>query len=210
MNSLDLNLEERKAIGGGKPNRLRKSGYIPAVVYGHGSPTMAVQIKESEFKQFLSRHGKNSLFTTEFAEEHDLSMLVKDIQYDPVHKSVAHVDFQRVSMDEKVKMEVPVRVIGRDWVEKAGNVIVHQLSEVTVECLPNEVPRYIEIDVSDLTPGHGYTAGQLKLPKGVTLISEPNSVLLSITGGGLELKVSKEDEPVTPVGEEGNVHAKRI
>jgi len=210
MDRVMLSLEERKAIGGGRVKRLRKTGYIPAVIYGQGAESVATQVKASDFREFLSRNGRNAVFTTEFAAEQDFSMLVKDIQYNAFRNDIVHVDFQRVSLDENIRTEVPVRVFDGDKINKADSVIVHQLNSVTVECLPQDVPPYIVADVSGMTPGHSLTAAQLKLPFGISLITNPNDVILSVTGSNLELKVNKNDEPVVPEGEEGDVHAKRV
>ncbi|HHV98365.1 MAG TPA: 50S ribosomal protein L25 [Clostridiaceae bacterium] len=211
MSDTRIKLEKRDLVGGGKAKRLRRNGYIPAVIYGQDMTASPAQIKLPDIKQFLAHHGKNSIFTVEFAAENDFSALIKDIQYDPVKKDIVHVDFQKVSLTEKIHYEVPVKVIGKGNVEKDGNVIVYQLDSVAVECLPQDIPSYIEADISNMTAGHSVTAGQLKLPPGVKLITDPNSVILSITGGGkLDVQVNKVDEPVVPVGEEGNVQAERV
>lgn len=210
MNDSTLRLEKRNAVGGGKANRLRKNGYVPAVVYGHGIEPVPAQINASELRTFLSKNGNHSVFTTEFAAEHDFSVLVKDMQYDPVRKEVIHVDFQKVSMNEKVNVDVPIRIIGRNRVEEGGLVVVHQLDDVTVECLPGDVPHHIDADITGMSAGHSITAGQLKLPPGVALLTDPNSVILAISGGKHDLEVEKVDEKVVPEGEEGEVKAKRV
>lgn len=207
MNNARLTLEERNDTGSGKANRLRKSDYIPAVIYGQGANSRSVQVNARELRQFLSAYGKNALFNTEFAAEQDVSMLVKDIQYHPVKKDIVHVDLQRVSMTEKIHAEVPIRNLGAERVEKNGNVVVHQLSQIVVECLPQDAPRYIDAELSSMSAGNSLTAGQLKLPQGVTLVTDPNSVILSVTGGKPDLQVDKKDEPVRPAGEEGEVQA---
>ena len=210
MENVSLHIEKRQEVGGGGARRLRENGYIPAVVYGRGSGSTAVQVKASDIKEFISRHGRNTIFSTEFAAEQDFHALIKDIQYDPVRQDIVHLDFQKVSLDEKVHTEVPIRVIGRERVEKEGHVVVHQLNTVRIECLPQDVPQHIDANVSDMKPGQALTASKLKLPIGVILVSKPTDVILSVTGGELDLKVDKKDEAVVPVGEEGNVHAKKV
>lgn len=208
MADATLNLEERSQIGGKKTRRLREHGYIPAVVYGRGMDAKAVQVKTSDFRDFLSKYGRNSVFTTEFAAEHNLSLLVKDIQFDELRNDIFHVDFQRVSLTEKIRTEVPVKVIGEDQIKKSGSVVVHQLNEIEVECLPQDVPQYVNADVSGMTPGHSLTASSLNLPQGVTLLTDPGSIILSVTNSKLDMQVNKSDEPVIPAGEEGSVKAK--
>jgi len=207
MENAMLKLEERLAIGGGEVKRLRKSGYVPAVVYGKGMEPKAVKVKMSDFREFLTKYGKNTVFSAKFGQDADFSGLVKDIQYDAVKNDFIHVDFQKVSLNEKIHVDVPVKVLGREKVEKGGGVIVHQLNEVTVACLPQDVPKHVDADITGFEPGDSITAAQLKLPPGVTLLTEPHDVILSITSGKMTLEVEKEDEPVFPVGEEGNVQA---
>ncbi|MCR4436110.1 MAG: 50S ribosomal protein L25 [Clostridiales bacterium] len=210
MGDATLKMEERKLVGGRNARRLRKRGYIPAVIYGRGMAPVTTQVKESELKDFLYRHGTNSIFTTEFAAEHSFSALVKEVRYNVFRNSILNVDFQKVSPGERVHAKVPVRVTGWERMEKAGSVIVHQLNEVTVDCLPQNIPHFIDVDVSGLTPGCSLTAAQLKLPRGVTLTEEPNEVILSMTSGKSGTQPDKVDEPVRPQGEEGNVKAKRV
>lgn len=210
MEQHSLHIEKREKVGSGKARRLRSSGYIPAVVYGHGVQSVAAQVKETDLREFLNKYGRNSLFTTEFAQENDVSILVKDMQVDPVNKKIIHLDLQRVFMTEKVHAVVPIRLIGREKIEKAGSVVVHQINSVTVECLPQDVPQYIEAEISGMTPGHNLTAGDLLMPQGVILVNKPSDVIMAVTGGRLELKVHKEDEPVVAVGTEGHLHAREI
>lgn len=192
----DLKLEERQVVGGGRSRRLRERGYVPAVIYGKGMESRSVKLKKSDLREFLSVNGRNAIFTTEFADEGELSAIIKDTQYDPVRRELIHVDFQKVSLTEEIQVHVPVRITGREVIERAGGVVVHQLDEVVVECLPQCTPKYIDADVSRLRIGQGLTAGQLVTPIGVALVTEPHSVILSITGGKTELEVEKTDELV--------------
>lgn len=210
MDNSSFRFEERKEIGGGKANRLRRNGYVPAVVYGRGMEPVPVKVKVSDFREFLTKRGKNSVFATEFAAENDFSALLRDVQYDPVTKDVIHADFQKVSLTNKMHAKVPVKLIGRERIEREGNVVVHQFDEVTVECLPQDVPKYISADITGMTPGRSLTAAQLKLPDGVVLVNSPKDVILSVTGGKRDLEVDKVDEPVVPEGEEGYVKAKPV
>ncbi len=207
MNDAKLKLEKRDGTGTGEANRLRKANYVPAVIYGQGEESRPALINARELRQFLSKYGKNTVFSTEFAEEQDFSMLVKDVQYHPVRKDIMHVDLQRVSPNQKVHVEVPIMTTGAENVVRNSNVVFHQLNQVVVECLPQDVPRYIEADVSGMTAGNSLTAGQLKLPQGVSLVTDPEIIVLSITGGKVDLQVEKVDEPVKPEGEEGEVEA---
>jgi len=183
VNEKILKLEKRNQVGGGKAKKLRRNGYVPAVVYGKDMPPSSVQVKLPDMREFLAHHGRNSVFTAEFAEENDFSALIKNIQYDPVRKDIVHVDIQKISLTDKVQVEVPIKVTGKMDIEKSGYVIMHQLNEITVECLPQDVPKNVEANIAGMMPGSIFTAAQLKLPHGVTLVSDPNSIILTITGG---------------------------
>jgi large subunit ribosomal protein L25 len=198
MKEIRLAIEEREAVGGGRPERVRESGYVPAVVYGKGMESKSVKIKTSDLRAFLSGYGKNAIFSAEFADEGDISVLVKDIQYDPVRKDFMHVDFQKISLSEKIHMNVPVRITGRETVERRGGVVAHQIDEITVECLPQDVPKSIAANVSDMHTGQSLTAGQLMLPEGVLLLTEPDSVILTIITGRTEPQTEKRDAGVSP------------
>lgn len=177
-----LRLEKRNDVGGGRARRMLHTGLIPAVVYGRDIGSAAAFVKKNELLEHLKTHGKNSVFYTEFAEEHDFSVMVRDIQYDPVRRDIVHVDFQKVNSGEKVQVEVPVRLIGREQVEKAGNVVARQLDSVKVECLPGDIPQHADAVVSGLKPGHSFTAGDLAFSGRVTLISRPGEVILTVNG----------------------------
>jgi large subunit ribosomal protein L25 len=182
MKNSTLKLEKRKEVGGGRAERLRSRGLIPAVVYGKGMESTAAAVKKADLSAFLKANGRNSVFNTEFAQEQDVSMLIKDIQYDAVRKEVVHLDFQKVNSNERVQVEVPVRVVGRETVEKAGNVVAHQLNTVTVECLPGDIPAHADADISGLKPGRSFTAGDFIFPPGVTLLSKPGDIVLTVNG----------------------------
>lgn len=192
MENNTLKIEKRKDIGGGRGRRLREHGLIPAVVYGGDMQTAAASVNASELKQFMKRNGRNTVFNTEFAEEHDLSVVIKDIQLDPVNKEIVHLDFLKVNPEERITVDVPVRITGSDSVMRAGNVVMHQADSVKVECLPRDIPRYVDADITGLMPGHSFTAGDLKFTGRISLISKPGEIIATVNG--------REKEP-EPVGE---------
>lgn len=182
MNITTLKIEKRNDIGGSRARRLLKRGLIPAVVYGNDIKSTAAIVDGSEIRKLLKSNGRSTIFNAEFAEEHNLSMLVKNIQYNPVNREIIHLDFLKVNPDEKVQVNIPVRVKGNEGMKNKGNVIVHQLDSVTVECLPCDIPQHAVADISGLNPGYSFTAGDLILPSGVSLISKPNKVILTLKG----------------------------
>jgi len=186
MSETTLKIEERNEIGGSKARRLLKRDLIPAVVYGNGMKSTAALVDGSEMRKLLKKNGRNTIFHVEFAEEQNLSMLIKNIQYNPVSGEMIHLDFQKVNPEEKVHVNIPVKVIGSEGLKSKGNTIIHQLDSITVECLPRDIPRHADADISSLNPGYSFTAEDFKFPSGVSLISKPNKVVLTIKGHEIE------------------------
>lgn len=195
MGNNSLKLEKRSEIGGGRGRRLRERGQVPAVVYGKDMQAVPARVNASELRGFIRHNGRNAVFTTEFAEENDLSVLIKDVQYDPVNKEIIHLDLQKVNPEERILVDVPVKITGGDSIMRAGNVIMHQVDSVKVECLPCNIPKFAEADITGLKPGHSFTAGDLKFTGEISLISKPGEIIATVNGR------AKEAEPV--VGTEG-------
>lgn len=182
MKSTTLKLEKRNEVGGSRARRLLDHGLIPAVVYGRDMKSTAALVKGTDLRNFLKSNGRSSVFNTEFAEEQDLSMLIKNIQYDPVSREIIHLDFQKVNPDETVQVNIPVRIIGSESMKNTGNVVIHQQDSITVKCLPRDIPLHADADISDLKPGHSFTAGDFRFSSKISLISKPNKVILTLKG----------------------------
>lgn len=176
MNNAVLKVEPREAVGGGKVKKLRAQGYIPAIVYGKEIDSTPVAIKLSDFREGLAKNGKNAVFNVELENGKTFPMVIKEIQYDILKNDYLHVDLQQVSLTEKRKATVPVRLLG-----SPDGIVVHHIDEIEVECLPLDMPEYIEADISGLTIGDNLFAKDLKLPENVELVSDPEDVIVSVT-----------------------------
>ena len=196
MENNRLKIEKRNEIGGGRGRRLREHGLIPGVVYGRDMQTAPVRVKSSELNGFIRHNGRNAVFNTEFAEEQDLSLLIKDIQYDAVNKEIIHLDFQKVNPEERIQVEVPVKIKGTDTIHRNGNVVMYQTDSIKVECLPRDIPRYVEADIADLTPGHSFTAGDLRFTGKISLISKPGEIIVTVNGRAKEAEPVAEANPI--------------
>ncbi len=182
MSNVKLRLEKRNEVGGGRARRLLGQGLVPAVVYGSGYGSTSAQVKKSEINRFLRSNGRNTLFNTEFAEEQDMTMIIKNIQYDPVNREIIHLDFQKVDPQETVQVQVPVRVRGGEMTAKAGNSVIHQLNAITVECPASNIPQFADADISGLDPGQSFTAANLSFQPGIRVLTDPGKVILTIKG----------------------------
>ena len=197
MDNPKLNLEKREAVGGSRARRLLEKGLVPAVVYGRGFGSTPVQVDRSELRKLLKTNGRNAVFKTEFAQEHDLSLVIKNIQYHPVSKEIIHLDFQKVDPHETVQMEIPVRVTGEDSFTRVGCSVLHQLNTITVECPAGSIPEYALADISGMRPGQSFTVADFRFPPDVRVLTDPAKVVITIKGHRPE-QASEAEEGEAP------------
>src|ERR1700675_1731370 len=146
----ELKLVRREVIGK-KVRALRRSGIIPANIYGHNVESMAVQVPSEELRLLMKRHGRNEIIYVQ-VDGQERPTFVRDVQRNPVTDQIVHVDFLQISLTETVRPEVPVRFSGvAPAVTTSGGIVTHALNRVLVEALPTAVPSVIEVDISDLT-----------------------------------------------------------
>jgi len=202
MEEIFLDVELRKETGRSKAKDLRRSGFIPAVIYKEGKESFAIKASHKEFFTLLHHHRlENAVINLRVKDDKKQkarSCLVKEIQYDPVHGDVVHVDFNEISLTKVIKVNVPVVAKGESvGVKQDGGSLEHILWEVEVECLPTEIPQNIEVDVSNLKIGDAIHIKDMVFPANVKVLNAPEAVVLSVAAP------IKEEVPVEVVeGEE--------
>ncbi len=159
-----IRAEPREGIGSPAANRLRKSGRIPAIVYSEGRPGRPVHLDAHDFGQMLRHHrGEHMLVDLEVGGARQ-KVLLKDVQHHPVDGHVIHVDFYEVSMTRRIRVEVPLRLVGDPiGVTQQGGILDHLLRSVEVECLPGDIPEELAVDVSQLAIGRHLTVGDIQV-----------------------------------------------
>lgn len=191
----DLKIEAvpRSTRGKNAARRLRSAGQVPATVYGGGESAVAVAVNPRELAPILhSEAGHTSVFTMEISGRDAVRVMLKDWQREPVHGSVLHVDFVRVTRDTRVKVRVPIHVSGEPkGVKLQGGIFEFALREVEVECLPDDIPEHIAVDVSELMLGQNIRVSHLPLASNVTVLSDPNRVVAHVVA----LKAEEEAAP---------------
>ncbi len=175
-----LTIEKRKKEGEVTNKQLRRAGYIPAVINSKGKDSISVKIKRDELVKNISKHGKNYLFTLDLGGKDTYAAMIKDMQYSPVRRDLLHVDFQHVSLDTEIKINLGVRVIGREAVEHKRLLIMQQLDEIPVRGLPQDIPESVEIDVTEFEAGDKVSVEDITLPKGITAEIEGDTLILSV------------------------------
>lgn len=174
-----LKAERRERTGSRYSRRLRESGRLPAVVYGHGQEPAHVAVDAKETIRAI--HDGERVFKITIDGTEDL-VLLRDVQFNYLGDEIVHADLSRVSLDEVTHANVRVKLIGEaKGLKQADTAMVHPNDEVAVECKLRDLPDLIEVDVSELDAGESISAGDIELPSGVTLLSDPDSVLATIT-----------------------------
>ena len=205
MSELSIDVQKRTETGTNANRRLRQSGKIPAVVYGGGKETVPIQLTRKTLIDLLkSGETENAIFLLKLADSgQERHAMIHDMQVDPLTRQIVHIDFQRILMTEKVKVQVPIELVGTAYgVKTEGGMIDFVHREVMLESLPGDIPKHIDVDVSELRIGDHVAAKDLKLPEGVTLAEEPDRVLLS-------LGHTKAEESAADTVAEPEVAAKR-
>jgi large subunit ribosomal protein L25 len=186
--SLDASVRQWKGKTGAR--RLRKGGQVPAVVYGHGRESVVLSVESKALRAALHTHaGMNVLIDLDIrangAADKQL-VVVKELQRDIFTHDVIHVDFQAISLEESLEAHVPIILVGTPKGVVDGGVLDQHLREVLVECLPTLIPEHIELDVSELVVGRAIHAGELKIPAGVTLLTQPGEVVAAVLAPRVE------------------------
>jgi large subunit ribosomal protein L25 len=197
MSEYKLAAENRSDAGKGAARRLRASGRVPAVLYGHGTKPQHLSIDARQFGQALRTDaGANVLISLEVGRDQHLA-LAKEIQRHPVKGTFIHVDFIQVRRGEKVHVQVSVRLVGEAPGVREGGIADQDLYQLNVEAEVTAVPEAIEADVSGLDIGDVLRVGDLKAPGGAVILDDPEAVVVSVAAPAAEV----EPEPVE--GEEG-------
>ena len=178
--NVNVQVKEREGRGKNDARRQRASGMVPSVLYGdEGSTALSVPNKIVDYT--LHHYGDNALYDLDFGSGTRTARVV-DVQRNPVSGRLVHVDFAPVDMTERIEVTVPLTVVGEaPGVEQDGGVLQQVAYEIQAESLPGDIPQEITLDVSNLGMNENLTLGDLELPGGVTLLSEPESVAVTIT-----------------------------
>jgi large subunit ribosomal protein L25 len=172
MSIFELEAESRSDMGKGASRRLRRDGKVPAIIYGGGGDPQAITLVHSEILKRLDHEAFYSHILTVNVDGKANSAVLRDMQRHPAKPVVMHMDFQRVSKDQPIRVNVPLHFVGEDVAPgvKAGGMVTHDMTEVELEVLPRFLPEFIEVDVSGLEIGDFLQLSDLKLPEQGSLV----------------------------------------
>ena len=192
-----LNVQARTAGTTNDARRLRKTGLIPAIVYGKGIEPKCISVNATEW-QLLSRNELNILSLVEDGKE--TLVLLKEVQHDPIRNRTRHLDFQAIRMDQKIKAHVAVRPgHALPAGASAGGLLEQNLHEIEVESLPQNLPEEIIVDVSGMNLGDIIHVGDIAMPEGVTAVTHADLVVFTEVD---ESAAEAEEEAAPAEGEE--------
>lgn len=195
MEEIILNAELRQEIGRSKAKDLREKGFMPAVIYGEGKKALPIKVVTSELIKLVHKHRlENALINLKINNDKEKKTrvcLIKETQYDPVRGNVVHVDFNEISLNKPIKINIPVAAKGQAiGVKQDGGSLEHILWEIEVECLPTAIPEEIVVDVSLLKIGNAIHIKDINFPSGVKVLNDSEAVVLHVVAP------MKEEVPV--------------
>jgi large subunit ribosomal protein L25 len=202
MEEIFLDVEAREEVGRANVKRLRDKGFIPAVVYAEGKESLPLKIPTSQLVKLIHQHRiENAIINLKVKDDKKQkarACLIKEIQYDPVNGDIKHLDFNEISLTKAIKVNVPVTAKGEPaGVKQEGGSLEHILWEIEIECLPTDIPKDIEVDVSNLKIGEAIHIKDITFPSTIKVLTDPGAVVLSVAAP------MKEEVPVEVVeGEE--------
>jgi large subunit ribosomal protein L25 len=201
MEELFLDAEQRQETGRGKVKDLRDAGFVPAVVYSGGKESTPIKLSHRQLVQLVHHHRiESAVINLKVKDDLKKSRpcLIKEIQYDPVHGEIVHVDFNEISLTKAIKVNVPVTTKGEAvGVKQEGGSLEHILWELEVECLPTAIPKAIEVDITALKLKDSIHVKDIVPPEGVKILNDPSVIILTVA------EPMKEEVVVAPV--EGEV-----
>ncbi|MFA6273186.1 MAG: 50S ribosomal protein L25 [Candidatus Paceibacterota bacterium] len=176
--------------------KMRKSGELPAVFYGKKEKTTSISVALKDFVKVWEEAGESSVVSLKIEGSEDLEALIQDVDSDPVRSTPRHADFYVFEKGKKLQIKTPIEFTGvSPAVKDLGAVLLKVLHELSIEALPKDLPKKIEVDISTLKNfGDTIVAKDLKLPAGVSLEENPEEVVASV----FEPKEEKEEEIPTP------------
>ncbi len=196
--ALTIEAVPREDFGKNEARRHRRAGRLPAVVYGTQGKALPVTVDPGQVASILrSESGHASLLNLNIQGEEPVRVMVKDWQTDPVRGYLLHVDFVRVGRDTRIKVRVPIHITGEpQGVKLQGGIFEFVLREVEMECLPDDIPERLTLDVTELTLGRNVRVSDLSAGSHVKILTDPNRVVAHVVA----LK-AEEEKPVTEVEE---------
>ncbi|MCM8783575.1 MAG: 50S ribosomal protein L25 [Candidatus Omnitrophica bacterium] len=204
-------LAKSREVKGKKVKNLRKEGWVPGVVYKRGEENVLLQLNKKDLLKILHTSlGGNVIISLKIdkgspsvkkGRTQDVkTVIIKDIQKDPLSDEILHVDLQQISLTENIVVNVPIALVGESLgVKRDGGILEHLIWEIQVECLPTSIPEKIEVDITQLELGHSVYVKDLRIPEGVKVLTNPEQMVVTVSMPKEEkIEEKVEEELVEP------------
>lgn len=190
--------------GKGASRRLRATGRVPGVIYGAGKDAQSVEFDHKALLRHLKIEAFHASILDMTLEGRKDRVLLRDFQMHPWKEQVQHVDFQRVDPKKRIHMAVPLHFMNADiapGVKVGKGVVQHIVNEIEIQCLPDDLPEYIEVDLKDLELGHSIHVSEMKMPKGVEPLPKVKLDNISVVTIQVPKEIAVEEVVAAPVTE---------
>ena len=200
MAAIKIQVESRTALGKNKVDKVRQNDLVPGVLYGKGEETKHVQVDRRVFEKVYRTAGMSTLIDLELNGQ-ITPVLIKEVQKHPFKNEYLHIDFQALDMNEKVKLTIPIILNGRENIKIQPSILIQQLDEIEIECLPADIPQTIEVDVSNIDLNTPVFISDLDIfeNEDITILREADDVVASL----MEPTMEEELEEIEATEEEG-------
>lgn len=178
--AVTVKAKTRQDLRGSVNNTLRSEGVVPAIVYGKAKDPIPVSVNSLELLKTLRDAGKNAIISLDIEGKSPVQVMLHDYQIEPLRNELYHADFYIVDMSSEVDVEVPVHIEGEAQGVKDGGILSQPLHEIALRAKPNEIPEYIEVDVSNLEVGDSFLISDLKEGKNYEITQDETSAIVTI------------------------------
>jgi large subunit ribosomal protein L25 len=218
MQRYEVKVESRDKTGKGAARRLRREGLIPGVIYGKDMDSRSLKVNPHDIRNKVNTNAIIDLTISDDKEENKKIVMIKDYQRDVIKDKLIHVDFQQISMDEKINVSVPVNLVGDAFGVQEGGVLQQLMREINIEALPDDIPEELDLDISVLDVGDSLQVEDLEVEEDIDIIDSPVEVIVTIVTPSEEIEeeeeeieedfiepevIGEEDDEETEEGEEG-------
>ena len=201
MDQIKLNATIRQGKGKQAVSKLRRTGVVPGIVYHRGEEAVPISLAKKDINQIIQTAGGENVLIHLTVEKKSRSVIIKEIQQDPVKRDILHVDFNEISLTEQITVEVEVLAVGEPiGVKQEGGVLDHPLRMLKIQCLPTDIPKHIDIDVSGLKLNDSIHVKDLGLASTLKVLNDPDLVLFQV-----KLHVEEKVEEVAAAAPEVEV-----
>ena len=181
MGTANLNAKVRSDRGTGVARKLRQSGQVPAIIYGHSRQPQSLAIDTRELERLLERVAAASTVIELSIDGRPARTLIREIQRHPVKRSILHVDFQELVAGEKVTVSIPLVFVGSAEGVRGGGILDQVMHELEIRVDPSNIPNHVDVDVTPLAIGHSIHVRELNIPAGVEVLDDEDATVCTVS-----------------------------